>query len=98
MQQVVLEPMRVYLERQLRCIVPRSPMLLKLAEVVDASHAFEPGLRVQQRIDLGDGHPGLVVQERVQSWINVAGSGAHHQALKRRQLHRGLDGHTAAYS
>ena len=70
--EVVLEPMDVHLERQLSRLVARTPPLLQLAEVVDTGHAFEAGLLVQQRVDLRDSHPELVVQEGVQTRIDVA--------------------------
>ena len=41
--------------------------------------------------------PELVVQEGVQPGVDVAGPGAHHQALQRGQPHRGLDRDAAAY-
>ena len=69
--EVVLEPMDVHLERQLSRLVARTPPLLQLAEVVDTGHAFEAGLLVQQCVDLGDSHPELVVQEGVQTRIDV---------------------------
>ena len=69
--EVVLEPMDVYLERQLSRLVAHTAPLLQLAEVIDAGHAFEAGLLVQQRVDLRDSHPELVVQEGVQTRIDV---------------------------
>src|SRR5215207_3043682 len=58
---IVLEPMDIYLERELRPFVTGGPALLQFAEVVDAGHSLEPGLLVQQGVDVADGHPELVV-------------------------------------
>src|SRR4029450_9907254 len=78
-------------------LIASSTLLLEFAKVVDAGHALEPGLLVQERVDVTDGHPELVVQERVQSRIDIAGAGAHHQTLEWCQTHRRLDGNATAY-
>ena len=77
-------------------LVALAAQAFELPEVVDPAQALQPGLLVEQGVDVGDGHAEFVVQEGVQPGVDVAGSGAHHQALQRGQTHRGVDGPAAA--
>jgi hypothetical protein len=57
----VLEPVDVHLERKLGSLVAGRPPGLELAEVIDARHALETGLLVQQGVDVADREPEFVV-------------------------------------
>ncbi|SLJ80361.1 Uncharacterised protein [Mycobacteroides abscessus subsp. abscessus] len=60
-------------------------------EVVDARHAFEAGLAVEQLVDAVDVEAGRAGQVPEDAGIEVTAPGAHDQALQRGQAHRGVD-------
>ena len=66
-------------------------LFLEGAEVVHATHAFEAGPSVEEVVDLVDGH-AITGQVEDNARVDVAGTGAHHDARQWGHSHRGVHG------
>ena len=64
---------------------------VNLTQIAIAGHAHHAGTLVEQGVKLVHVHVGVADQVEDHSRVDVTGTAAHHQALKRGQTHGGLN-------
>ena len=83
--------MHVDIQSQLGVLVAFGHQTVNLTQIAVAGHAHHAGTLVEQGIELVHVHVGVADQVEDHSRVDVTGTAAHHQALKRGQTHGGLN-------